>query len=97
MSEKYPLRKKHDFFNSIYNTFHSNYNPETRIYTKHCENFDFTFKDDKLYHIEGDRADVEGAKKFFPTLKDTDINPNLRSVQNKISYYLTNRIVPVRH
>ena len=95
--EKYPVRKKHDFFNSIYSTFNSNYNPETRIFTKHCANFDFAFKEDKLHYIPDNRADVEGARRIFPNVKDTEINPNLRSVQDKISYYLSNRLVPVSY
>lgn len=91
-SDRFSIRKKHDFFNSIYSTFNSNYDPKTRIYTKHCENFDFTFKNDKLNYIADNRADIEGALKIFPNLKEKDINPNLRSQQNKISYYLCNRL-----
>ena len=93
--EKFPVRKKHDFFNSIYSTFHSNYNPETRIYTKYSENYDFHYKENKLHYIQDDRADVAEAKEIFKGLKDTDINPNTRSVQNRLSYYLSNRLVPV--
>lgn len=94
--EMYPNKRKHDFFNSIYSTFNSNYDPKTRIYTKHCENFDFFWKDNKLKYTQDNRADVNEALKIFPNLKENDINPSKRSVHDRISYNLSNRLVPVR-
>ena len=94
-SNLFPVKKKHDFYNSIYSTFNSNYDSKTRIYTKHCENFDFKFSDNKLQYVHDNRADVLEACKIFTNLKESDYNPNVRSVQNRISYYLSNRLVPV--
>mmetsp|Transcript_30438 Transcript_30438/g.31683 ORF Transcript_30438/g.31683 Transcript_30438/m.31683 type:complete len:170 (+) Transcript_30438:29-538(+) len=94
MSERFPVNRKHDFFTSIYSTFNTNYNPETRIYHKPVANYDFAYKDDKLHYIPGNKADIEGALKIFPNISEQDINPSKRSVHDRISYNLGNRLVP---
>ena len=95
MFQKYPVKDKHEFYSSIYTTFHSNYNPETRIYTKQCENFDFFFKDNKLSYSKEDRADVKQALNIFKGINEKDITFNDKKPQERISYYLSNRLVPV--
>jgi len=92
--EKYPFNKKHEFYTGIYDILHSNYNPKSRVFTKKIENYDFFFKDNKLIYEKDHKFNVSQAKVLFPNLKETDINPNVRSTQDKISYYLTNRLVP---
>lgn len=93
--EKYSNRKKHEYFASIYGLLHNNYNSDTKVYSKPVENFDFVFKNNKLEHSTDTEFNLSNAKVIFPELKDQDINPNIRPTQEKISYYLSNRMVPV--
>lgn len=93
-NEKYTFDKKHQFYTGVYDVLHSNYNANSRIFTKNIENHEFFFKNNKLIYEKDHKFNVSQAKSLFSNLKDTDINPNIRSTQEKISYYLTNRLVP---
>ena len=93
--EQYPNNKKHTFYNNIYSVLNNNYDSETRIYNKKCENYDFLFKDNKLSYLKDDEFKIDEARKLFNNLKEKDINPNARPIQQRISYYQTNRLIPV--
>ena len=92
--EKYPNNKKHEFYNNIYSMLHLNYDPETRIYNKRSEDCDFYYKNNKLSYTNEKELNIDMAKKVFSNLKESDIHPNKKPVQDKISYYLSNKIVP---
>lgn len=92
---RYSVKDKHDYYNSIYQTLHPNYDPETRVYTKNCENFNFIFKDNNLVYSRDNELDVNAAKTLFKGISDEDIDFSKQPIHSKISYYLTNRLVPV--
>ncbi len=90
------FQKKHQYYNEIYDDFHPQNNNETRIYTKSKPNFDFSFKNDKLTYPKDKELDFN--KKSlgkFKTFDDNDLELGKKTIQNKISYHLSNNIVPV--
>ena len=66
----------------------------TRVYTKEPKECDFEFKDGKLQYNNPRELDFTNADKIFPSFKKA--NKEL-SVQETISYYLNNNIVPVNY
>lgn len=85
---------KHDYYNKIYPILHNKYDSNTRVYTKEPKECDFEFKDGKLQYNNPRELDFTNADKIFPSFKKA--NKEL-SVQETISYYLNNNIVPVNY
>jgi hypothetical protein len=89
-------KTRHEYYNQIYDDLHPFNDKEKRIYTKPKQNFDFFYRDDQLTYskqkdLDFNRRSLENFKSF----KDTDINIDKKTVQDKISFYLCNNIVPV--
>ena len=85
---------KNEYYNKIYPTLHPHYDPKTRVYTKEPNDCDFEFKDGKLNYKKTREVDFTNADKVFPSFQKG--NKEL-SVQDTISYYLNNNIVPVSY
>lgn len=90
------FEKKHKYFNEIYDDLHPQNEKESRIYNKPKPNFDFSFKDNKLTHANNKEIDFnKKSLSKFKTFDDTDIDLGKKKIQNKISYHLSNNLVPV--
>jgi hypothetical protein len=89
-------KQRHDYYNDIYQDLHPCYDKDKRIYTKTSQNNEFFFKDDTLLYSK--QKDLEFNKKSvdsFKTFPEKVTNPEKMTVQNKISFYLSNNMVPV--
>lgn len=93
--ENYPNNKKHCFYNNIYSVLNNNYDFDNRIYNKKTTDFDFVFKDNKLFYTKDEEFKITEARNIFNNLNENDINPGSRPIQQRISYYQTNRLIPV--
>lgn len=90
-------QKKHQYFNEIYDDLHPQNNKETRIYNKYKPNFDFSFKNNKLTHLDDKEVNFnKNSFKKFKTFDDSFVDMGKKTIQNKISYHLTNNLVPVK-
>lgn len=90
------FQKKHLYFNDIYDSLHPSNDRQSRVYSKPKQDFDFFFKDNELSYSK--YRDLDFNKRSmdnFKTFKDDDLNPEKMPVQSKISFYLTNNMVPV--
>ena len=90
------FEKKHRYFNDIYDALHPSNDRETRVYTKPKQNFDFKFTGDTLVYSH--YKDLDFNKKSmdnFKTFTHADLDHNNMNIQEKISFYLTNNLVPV--
>lgn len=85
------FKEKDKYYNKIYPTLHPMYDPKTRVYTKNVKDCDFEFKDGKLIYTKGKDLDLTNAEKIFPSFKNLNKE---NTVQETISYYLNNNIVP---
>ena len=83
--------EKAKFYNKIYEPLHPCYDPKTRIYHKSLKDNDFEFKDGKLHYGKLNDLNFDRADEVFPGFNDVN---NEKKVQEKISYYLNNNIVP---
>jgi hypothetical protein len=89
-------QKKHEYFNGIYDNLHPSNDRVNRVYTKPKPNFDFKFKDDTLQY--SNYRELDFTKKSldnFKTFDKNNLDTNQMSPQKKISYLLTNNLVPV--
>lgn len=87
---------RHKYFNDIYDDLHPSNDKETRIYHKPKPNFDFalvgnTLTYNKYKELDFNKKSISNFKSF----KETDTNPDQMPIQGKISFYLTNNLVPV--
>jgi hypothetical protein len=97
MQNSINFQKRHKYFNGIYDDLHPYNNNETREYRKPKQNFDFFFHDNTLTYSKYKDLDFnENSLSKFKTFGEKDLDPDKRTVQNKISYYLTNNLVPVK-
>jgi hypothetical protein len=90
------FEKKHKYFNEVYKDLHPSNDSNSRIYIKPKQNFEFTYKDDKLSYSKF--RDLDFNKKSLQNFKGIDkdkLDPNQMKVQDKISFYLTSNLVPV--
>lgn len=96
MSKLISFNKKHEYYNNIYYETHPYAEKDTRMYNKPKDDFEFRFKDNELRYKKSREIDI--TKKSidnFKTFKESDIDSSKKTVQNKISYYLCNNLVPV--
>ncbi len=90
------FQKKHDYFNNLYYDTHPYADKEARIYHKPRDDFSFKFVGDQL--IYNKRREVELTSKSmenFNTFTKSDMDLNNKTSQKKISFYLSNNLVPV--
>lgn len=90
------FKKRHEYYTGIYDDLHPFNNKEERIYTRPKQNFEFQYKNDELVYSR--KKELEFSRRSldnFKTFTEKDLNPDKRTVQNKISYYLSNNLVPV--
>jgi len=97
MNNSINFQKRHEYFNNIYDPLHPSYNKETRIYTKPQHNFDFYFNNNQLSYtkyrdLDFNKQSLENFKSFD---KD-DLDYNNLDINGKISFNLTNNLVPVK-
>jgi hypothetical protein len=98
MTNLVDFSKKHEYYNNIYHETHPYASKDSRFYKKPKDDFNFNFRDNELKYNKGREIDI--TKKSidnFKTFKESDIDQNKKTIQNKISYYLSNNIVPVRN
>jgi len=90
------FEKKHKYFNEIYDDLHPQNNKEKRSYINPKQDFDFTFRDNKLHYSKDKEITInQNSLSKFKTFDDSDLNLGKKSIQNKISYNLSNNLVPV--
>jgi hypothetical protein len=89
---KFNFEKKHKYFNELYSDLHSS--SDARIFTKSKPDFDFRFKDNKLMYSKDNDIDYSKSK-TLKSVYDSHEPLNEKKVQDKISFYLTNKLVPV--
>ena len=91
------FKDRHNYFNNIYPELHPFNNKETRIYTKEKENFGITFTGEKIIHSPN--RDLIFNKKSiskFKTVRPEKIHIEEKSPQERVTFYLTNNMVPVK-
>jgi hypothetical protein len=89
---------KHNYFNDIYHDTHPYATKGSRVYNKPRDDFGFRFKENRL--IYNKKKEIDITKKSidnFRTFTEGDIDLGSQTVQNRISYYLTNNLVPVKY
>lgn len=90
------FKDRHNYFNKIYANLHPYNNKETRVYQKEKENFGITFTGEKIIHSSN--RDLVFSKKSFENFKSIKLEQceiDKKSPQDKITFYLTNNLVPV--
>lgn len=91
-------KRKHEYFNEIYDSLHPCYDSMSRIYNKSTNDNDFQFKDDTLlYSKEKDLDFNKISSNSFKTFDKNELALDSMNVHNKISYYLSNNVVPVNY
>ena len=91
------VKQRHDYYNSLYSEIHPLADTEKRLYKKQQQSFDFFFKDNKLSYSK--TKDIDFTKKSldnFKSFREVDKSPEARTIQNDISFYLSNNLVPVK-
>lgn len=89
-------KQRHDYYNSVYGDLHPFHNKDTRIYTKHKENFGITYTGEKVIHSPNrDLIFSQKSIDNFKSFKDENFNIDRKSPQERITFYLTNNMVPV--
>ena len=90
------IKQRHDYYNSIYGDLHPFNNKETRVYTKEKENFGITFTGDKIVHSPNrDMIFTKKSYDNFKSIQSDKINIEEKTPQERITFYLTNNMVPV--
>ena len=89
-------KQRHDYYNSIYGDLHPHNNKDTRIYTKQNENFGISYTGEKVIHSPN-REMIFSQKSIdnFKSFKKDNFNIERKSPQERITFYLTNNMVPV--
>jgi hypothetical protein len=96
MNNSIDFQKRHQYFNDIYDSLHPSNNKETRVYTKPKQDFDFRFQNNELSYSK--HKDLDFNKRSidnFKTISEDQLDSNKMNAQEKISFYLTNNLVPV--
>ena len=90
-------KQRHDYYNSIYGDLHPYNNRDSRIYTKHKENFGISYSGKNVIHSPN--RDLIFSQKSLDNFKTFRQEENFvierKSPQERITFYLTNNIVPV--
>jgi len=90
-------KQRHDYYNSVYGNLHPFHNSETRIYTKHKPNFGITYTGEKVVHSSN--RDLVFSKKSLDNFNSFKNQENFdidrKSPQERVTFYLTNNMVPV--
>jgi len=88
--------KRHEYYKEIYPDLHPNVDQVRRTFIKTKPNFDFMFKNDKLTFVrEKERLDFSNTNKLFRSQTIEKSKSLEEENQKKLSYYLSNTIVPV--
>ena len=89
-------KQRHDYYNSIYGDLHPYNNKDSRIYTKHKENFGVSYTGRNVMHCQNrDLIFSQKSLDNFKTFKNENFNLERKSPQERITFYLTNNMVPV--
>jgi hypothetical protein len=90
------FQKKHDYFNNLYYDTHPYADKESRVYHKPKEDCSFKFVADQLVYNRSREVEMSPrAMESFKTFTRNDMDLNQKSPQKKISFYLSNNLVPV--
>ena len=91
-------KQKHLYYNSIYGDLHPQNDTHTRIYSKQKENFGITYKDEKILHSPNRNTFFsKRSLDNFKTFNNNDFRIESHSPQERITFYLSNNLVPVRY
>ena len=90
------FQKKHDYFNNLYFDTHPFADRETRVYHKPKNDCSFKFVADQLIYNRAREVELSPkAMSNFESFKKEDLDLSQKSPQKKISFYLSNNLVPV--
>lgn len=90
------FQTRHRYFNDIYDDLHPHHDKKNRIYKSLKNDNDFFFKDNKLLYSK--QKNLEFSQKSlnkFSSFSNKEFDPEKMNVQNRISFYLSNNLVPV--
>ena len=97
MRNSVTFKDRHNYYNSVYGDLHPFNNKETRIYTKEKENFGITFTGEKIIHSPNrDLVFSKRSMDNFKNIKPEKVNIEEKTPQERITFYLTNNMVPVK-
>ena len=90
------FNKKHEYYNSIYYETHPYADKENRIYKKPRDDFSFKFVNNSLEFNKLKEVDItKNSIDKFKTFTEKDKDPMKNSIHEKISFYLSNKLIPV--
>lgn len=84
-------KDKCNYYNKIYLPLHPCYDEKTRVYTRTAQDCDFEFRDGELIYTKTKDLDLSQSDKIFKSFFDLKKE---QTIQEQISFYLNNNIVP---
>jgi hypothetical protein len=92
------FQKKHDYFNNLYYDTHPYADRESRVYNKPRDDCSFRFVADQLIYNRSREVEFSPkAMSNFSSFNKNNMDLNQKTMQKKISFYLSNNLVPVRY